>query len=179
VARRRVLHSSFKAIAMYLSELRIFAFNFAPKGWALCNGQTLAISANQALFSLLGTTFGGNGVTTFNLPNLQAQVPMHAGTTGFTLGQSGGEAAHTLLITEMPVHTHVASASGSGPTVNSAANANWASNTSFTPYGSTLNSPLAAGALMNAGGGLPHNNMSPYLALTVCIALSGVYPSRS
>jgi microcystin-dependent protein len=164
---------------MYLSELRIFAFNFAPRGWAPCNGQALAIQSNAALFSLLGVSFGGNGTTTFNLPNLQARVPMHAGTTNFSFGQTGGEAAHTLTIAEMPAHPHSASASGGGPTVNSAAGANFAANTGFTPYGSTLDSLLSADALMIAGGGTPHNNMSPYLAFTICIATTGVYPSRS
>src|SRR4051794_3437763 len=110
----------------FLAELRIVSFNFAPKGWAFCNGQLLPINQNQALFSLLGTTFGGNGQTTFALPNLQGRVPVQPG-GGITLGQAGGEAAHTLPVAELPQHTHTVVASSSPPTVTGPAGAWWAS----------------------------------------------------
>lgn len=162
----------------YLSEVRIFSFSFAPKGWALCNGQILPINQNQALFSLLGTTYGGNGTTTFALPNLQGRVPMHVG-NGFTLGQQGGEQAHTLVVNEMPGHTHQAQASTNGPTVTAPTNNFWASNTGFAPYGSTGDIAMSPSAISNAGGGQAHENMSPYLTLNICIALVGIFPSRN
>lgn len=163
----------------YLSELRIFSFNFAPKGWALCNGQTLSIQQNTALFSLLGTTYGGNGTTNFLLPNLQGQVPMHYG-NGFPQGQAAGEANHTLTVNEMPAHTHSLLASSNGPTVNTPANNFFASNTGSLPYSAaTANESMAATAIGNAGGAQPHNNMSPYLVLNICIALQGIFPSRN
>src|SRR5579871_1338778 len=161
----------------YLSELRIFSFGFAPKGWAICNGQLLSIASNPALFTLLGTAYGGDGVRTFGLPNLTARVPMHVG-PGIKLGQAGGEEAHQLLISEMPNHTHTASASGKAPNVNAPDNSNWASNTGFNPYGALGTQLMAPGALMPAGGNLPHLNMSPYLVMSVCIAITGVYPTH-
>lgn len=162
----------------YLSELRIFSFSFAPKNWALCNGQILPINQNQALFSLLGTTYGGDGRTTFALPNLQGRVPVHVG-NGLTLGQPGGEQAHTLTVNEMPAHTHQALASTNGPTVTAPTNNFWASNTGFTPYGSTGDIAMSPSAISNVGGGQAHENMSPYLTLNICIALIGIFPSRN
>jgi microcystin-dependent protein len=161
----------------YLSEIRILAFNFAPKGWALCNGQLLSISQNAALFSLLGTTYGGNGVTNFALPNLQANIPLHFG-QGFTLGQSGGEQAHTLTTGEMPTHSH----SAVGTTAVATApvpGGNFLGNSAnlYTPLANpTTLTPATVG---NAGGSQPHNNQQPYLVLNFCIALVGIYPSRN
>jgi microcystin-dependent protein len=162
----------------FLSELKIFAFGFAPKGWAQCNGQLLPINQNQALFALLGTTYGGDGRVTFALPELRGRVPMHVG-DGFSLGQRGGEEFHTLNINELPTHTHSVRASDNGPTVAPPTNNFWASNTGFTPYGSiadagTAMSPQSIG---NIGGSQPHENRSPYLTLNYCIALQGIFPS--
>jgi microcystin-dependent protein len=162
----------------YLSEIRIFSFNFAPKYWAFCNGQLLAIAQNQALFSLLGTTFGGNGTTNFALPNLQGRVPMHFG-NGMVMGQTAGEANHTLIMTEMPSHNHVAIGSTAGPTSPTPAGNTWASNTGASPYSATGGSLMDPTAIATNGSNQPHNNMSPYLTLNFCIALQGIFPSRS
>ena len=160
----------------FLSEIRIFSFGFAPRSWATCDGQLLPINQNQALFSLLGTTYGGNGQTNFALPDLRGRVPMHAG-RGLTLGQRGGEENHTLSLSEMPTHTHQAKASANGPTVTPPTNNFWASNTGFTPYGSTANTAMSVQAIGNTGGSQPHENKSPYLTLNCCIALQGIFPS--
>ncbi len=160
----------------FLSEIRIMSFGFAPKGWAQCNGQLLPINQNQALFSLLGTTYGGNGVTVFALPDLRGSIAMHNG-AGFLLGQKGGEQAHTLTISELPVHTHQAIASSNGPTTKLPTNAFWASNTGFAPYGSTANVVMSPQSISNAGGSQAHLNMSPFLTLNFCIALQGIFPS--
>jgi len=160
----------------YLGEIRIFSFNFAPKGWAMCNGQLLAINQNQALFSILGTTYGGNGQTNFALPNLQGRMPVHVG-GGITLGQLGGEAAHTLTVSEMPAHTHqvfgsTTLASFGDPTGNL-----WATgNAAYNPSSNTSMNPAC---IANAGSSQPHDNMSPYLVLTICIALQGIFPSQN
>lgn len=160
----------------FLSEIRIFSFNFAPRGWATCSGQLLPINQNQALFSLLGTTYGGNGQTTFGLPDLRGRVPMHVG-GGLNLGQMGGEEAHTLNSNEMPTHTHQAKASANGPSVTPPTGNFWASNTGFTPYGSTADTNMAPAATGNTGGSQAHENRSPYLTLNMCIALQGIFPS--
>jgi microcystin-dependent protein len=161
----------------YLGEIRVFSFGFPPKGWALCNGQTLAINQNQALFALLGTTYGGNGTTTFQLPNLQARMPIHVG-NGFTQGQVGGEATHTLISSEMPSHNH--SAIGVTTTASSpaATNATWAASAK-NPYSTAHNTTMAPGVLGNTGGSQSHDNMPPYLTLNFCIALNGIFPSRN
>jgi microcystin-dependent protein len=161
----------------YLSEIRIFSFNFPPKGWALCNGQILPINQNQALFALLGTTYGGNGVSTFALPNLQGSMPVHQG-NGFTLGQVGGELSHTLTIPEMPTHTHPAKASANPADLGAPANNFWA-NGNQPAYASSANSTMAPNALSNVGGNQPHNNQSPFLVLSFCIALQGIFPSQN
>ncbi len=161
----------------FLSEVRIFSFNFPPKGWALCNGQLLPINQNQALFSLLGTTYGGDGQTNFALPDLRGRAPLHLGSS-FVLGQRGGEEAHTISINEMPAHTHPPNASANGPTVAPPTTNFWASNTGFTPYGSTGDVAMDPACISNTGGSQPHENRSPYLALNFCIALQGIFPSR-
>ena len=164
----------------YLSEIKIFSFNFAPRGWAFCNGQLLPINQNQALFSLLGTTYGGNGVTTFALPNLQGRVPLHVG-SGFSLGQVGGEEAHTLLSTEMASHTHVMEGSSATASTTSPVGNVLASGAGVAPYAASGggNVGLNPGALTTVGGGQPHENRQPYLTLNVCIALQGIFPSRN
>ena len=160
----------------FLSEIRIFSFSFAPQGWAQCNGQLLPINQNQALFSLLGTTYGGNGQTNFGLPDLRSRVPMHVG-TGLVLGQKAGEETHTLIASEMPAHTHQTKGSANGPTVTPPTSNFWASNTGFSPYGSSANIAMSPQAIGNAGGSQPHENRSPFLTLNCCIALQGIFPS--
>jgi microcystin-dependent protein len=162
----------------FLSEIKICAFNFAPKGWALCNGQLLPINQNQALFSLLGTMYGGNGQVNFALPNLQGRVPFHVG-NGLVQGESAGETAHTLIISEMPAHNHFAVGSSNSPSVSTPANNLWASNTGFSPYAATTNEAMNPAAITNIGGSQSHDNMSPYLVLNFCIALTGIFPSRN
>jgi microcystin-dependent protein len=161
----------------YLSEIRIFSFNYAPRGWAQCNGQQLPVSSNLALFQLLGTTFGGDGRTYFNLPDFRGRSPMNWNRQ-ISFGQSGGEAAHALTISETPNHSHTVSASSNTPDVNSASGANWATGTGFTPYGSHVVLAMAPQALLTSGLGIPHQNMSPYLPLNICIALAGIFPTR-
>lgn len=161
----------------FLGEIKIVSFNFAPKGWAFCNGQTLAIQQNQALFSILGTTYGGNGTTTFQLPNLQGRVPLHVG-GGITLGQSSGEASHTLLASEMPGHSHVPLASSNPPSMASPSGNCWAGGNPLYAA-SPVDTAMAAQAVPNAGGGQAHENQPPYLVLTFVIALTGIFPSRN
>jgi microcystin-dependent protein len=162
----------------FLAQLNIFAFNFAPKGWAQCNGQLLAINQNQALFSLLGTTYGGNGQTNFALPNLQGRVPLHVG-NGLVQGQEAGEQNHSLTISEMAQHTH--QVMGSSISANAATPQGnfFASNTGANPYNSTGNESMSAATVSSIGGSQPHNNMSPYAVTNICIALTGIFPSRN
>jgi microcystin-dependent protein len=161
----------------FLSEIKIVSFNFAPKGWALCNGQFLPINQNQALFALLGTTYGGNGQTTFALPNLRGQVPIHMG-NGHTLGEAAGTTAVTVNIQQLPTHTHICQASASNgnqpiPTngLLAAANNLWTNPTGLTT--------LVPQTLTGIGGSQPYNNMMPYLVLNFIIALQGIFPSRN
>lgn len=161
----------------FLGEIRVFGFAFPPKGWALCNGQTLPINQNQALFALLGTMYGGNGTTTFQLPNLQARMPVHQGSE-YVQGLAAGEAAHTLLTTEVPAHNHTATGVTTDASTSSAAGATWAASTK-NPFSTAANTTMAPGALGNAGSSQPHDNMPPYLTLSFCIALQGIFPSRN
>ena len=161
----------------FLSEIRLMSFGFAPKGWAMCNGQLLPINQNQALFSLLGTTFGGDGRVNFALPDLRDRAPIHVG-SGHTLGERGGEQAHTLSIAEMPQHLHMAQASktvGDTPNANNTVLAN-ALNNYTAPASLTSLSPQA---VSNVGGSQAHLNMQPFLVLTFCIALQGIFPSQN
>ena len=161
----------------FLSEIRIFSFGYAPKGWALCNGQLLPINQNQALFSLLGTTYGGNGQTTFALPNLRGQVPIHVG-NGHTLGETAGSTSVTVNIQQMPTHTHnlVASdANGTQPVPPG--NVLAQANNLYTPAANLT--ALDPSTVSNVGGSQPHNNKMPYLVLNFCIALQGIFPSQN
>ena len=162
----------------FLGEVAIMAFNVAPRGWAQCNGQLLPIAQNQALFALLGTMYGGNGQTTFALPNLQGRTPLHIG-NGFTQGQQSGEESHTLLTSEMAGHTHVPQGNSGTPNAGSATNNTWASNAANPYSNSAPNVALGATAIDVAGGGQPHFNMQPYLVLNFVIALQGIFPSRN
>jgi microcystin-dependent protein len=161
----------------FLAEIRVMSFNFAPRGWALCNGQLLPINQNQALFSLLGTTYGGDGRVNFGLPNLQGRTPIHEG-SGFTLGERGGEQAHTLSIAELPTHTHVASASPLAGSTAFAANGVLASALNLYAPANNLTS-LHPTTIANIGGSQAHLNMQPYLVLTFAIALQGIFPSQT
>src|SRR5262245_10985427 len=167
----------------FLSEIRMMSFNFAPKGWALCNGQLLPINQNQALFSLLGTTFGGDGRVNFALPNLQGRTPIHSG-SGHSLGEKAGEQSHTLTTAELPMHTHALSGStakaGSVAPTNNVLAKGAAANGNPINYYSTNTSNLVAMApasVTSIGGNQPHLNMQPYLTLNFCIALQGIFPS--
>jgi microcystin-dependent protein len=161
----------------FLSEIRIMSFNFPPKGWALCNGQLLPINQNQALFSLLGTTFGGDGRVTFALPDYRGNTPIHVG-SGYTLGQRGGEQAHTLTIAELPTHLHVLSGTSSNGTQPIPTGNLLARQAPANPYiAPTALATMNATSVTNTGGSQPHLNMQPFLTLTFCIALQGIFPS--
>ena len=160
----------------FLSEIRIMSFAFAPKGWALCNGQLLPINQNQALFSLLGTTFGGDGRVTFGLPSLQGRTPIHVG-SGHTLGERGGEQAHTLSLGELPTHTHVLNGSSKHAEANAPTTSAYLGsvNNAYGPPSNLVS--LAPASVTNAGGSQAHLNMQPFLTLSFCIALQGIFPS--
>jgi microcystin-dependent protein len=164
----------------YVSEIKLVAFNFAPKGWFQCNGQLLPINQNQALFSLLGTMYGGNGQTNFALPNLQGRAPNHVG-PGYIQGQAAGEYNHTLITNELPLHIHLGQAVNVGQNSNSPTN-NMLANTSgaLTVYGMAAPSVAMWPAdISNSGGSQPHPNQSPYLVMNWIICLNGIFPSRN
>ena len=170
----------------YLAEIRMFAGNFAPSGWALCNGQLLPIAQNTALFSLLGTTYGGNGINTFGLPNLQGLTPLGAGQgNGLTprdLGEIGGEANVTLIQSQMPIHTHAAigsdAAGGQPPTNNVWSKPNQRGINGYNPTQGTP-ATMSPNAVSIAGNGFPHNNQMPYLVVNFIIAMRGIFPTRN
>ncbi|MGC4104141.1 phage tail protein [Ferruginibacter sp.] len=172
------------AVDSYMSEIQIFAFPFAPRYWAQCNGQQMSIAQNQALFSLLGTTFGGNGTTTFNLPDLRGRTPISSGNApsgaNYTLGQMAGEENHTLLMTEMPAHSHTMLASTNNAD-QPAPNGNLlaAGGTAALYSAGQTSTPMAANMIANAGNSQGHPNIQPYLALNFCICLQGIFPSRN
>lgn len=169
----------------FLAEVRMFPFNFAPKGWAFCDGQALPVSQNTALFALLGTTYGGDGKATFNLPNLMGSSPMHPGQgpgleVVHELGETGGSQDITLLLSEIPVHTHsmkLSDAEGNSSTPAGQLPAGAPGVALYTAASSPL-TMMAYQAVAPAGGGLPHENMMPYLTVNFCIALQGVFPPR-
>ena len=163
----------------FLGEVRLMSFVFAPKGWALCNGQLLPINQNQALFSLLGTTYGGDGRVNFALPDLRGRVPIHAG-GGHTLGERAGEQAHTLSVSELPTHTHVArgaSAATGGSALPTLRVLGGANNVYASPATSPPLTSLSSGTVTSAGGSQAHLNMQPFLTVSFCIALQGIFPS--
>lgn len=165
----------------FLSEIRIMSFVFAPKGWALSNGQLLPINQNQALFSLLGTTFGGDGRVNFALPDLRGRTPIHVG-SGHTLGEWGGEQAHTLSIAELPQHTHVLNATNTAANTAVVASTNLFANAAPSEIFSGAEESLVAmnaGVITNTGGSQAHLNMQPFLTLSFCIALQGIFPSAT
>lgn len=161
----------------FLGEMKLISWNFAPKGWAFCNGQFLPINQNQALFSLLGTQYGGNGQTTFALPDLRGRTPIHVG-GGWTQGQAAGQATHTVIQTEMPEHVHAVMGSSATGTLKTPVGNVWATNTA-NPYNSTPNTTMLPGSLTSVGGSQPHENRQPYLVLNVIIALQGIFPSQN
>ena len=167
----------------FLSEIRMMSFNFAPKGWALCNGQLLPINQNQALFSLLGTTYGGDGRVNFALPDLRGRVPIHTGGQGgHTLGERGGEPAHTLSIAEMPQHTHVVDAASNCPRpLLSRRGRSCSASGEFNIYHAPTNLGAMIGGTnrQHRRARKPHLNMQPFLTINFCIALQGIFPSQN
>lgn len=162
----------------FLGEIKIISWNFAPKGWAFCNGQFMPINQNQALFSLLGTMYGGNGQTTFALPDLRGRLPLHVG-SGFIQGQAGGQEFHTVISSEMPSHTHIIAASS-----NTTGTVNVPTNNIFAPsnvavYQTSANTTLLPDEVSSVGGNQPHENRQPFLVVNYIIALQGIFPSRN
>jgi microcystin-dependent protein len=161
----------------FIGEIKLISFNFPPRGWAFCNGQTLPINQNQALFSILGTTYGGDGQVNFGLPNLQGRTPVHIG-NGISLGQRGGETAHTLNVAELPAHNHIPVGSSQVASAGSPAGGLWAKAASSN-FGATPNAAMSGTTITASGGSQPHENMPPYLVLNFVIALQGIFPSQN
>jgi microcystin-dependent protein len=163
----------------FIAEIRLMSFNFAPKGWALCNGQLLPINQNQALFSLLGTTYGGNGQTTFALPELRGRLPIHMG-NGFTLGQRAGEELHTLTQPEMPAHNHLVQMQPANATT-ATPNNNFLGGIPSFGYSSNLAdlTPMSPAEITTVGGSQSHENRMPSSVISMCIALRGIFPSQN
>jgi microcystin-dependent protein len=165
----------------YVGEIRMFAGNFAPVGWMFCQGQSLAISENDVLFNLIGTTYGGDGQSTFNLPDLQSRIPVHMG-AGFQSGQSGGAETVTLTTSQIPSHTHIPQCSGNAGSDASPLNNVWAvagSNIYSDPTNGPTDTAMDPGALGNSGGSQPHDNMVPFLCINFIISLFGIFPSQT
>jgi microcystin-dependent protein len=167
----------------FLGEIRMFGGNFAPLGWAFCNGQILSIEANTALFSLLGTYYGGDGTTTFALPNLQSRIPIHqgqgVGLSSYVVGESGGTENVTLNTQQLPQHIHTASADSGSGSVSSPAATYWASSPNTKQYSPSTNATMSTSATSLTGGSQPHANIMPYLTISFIIATEGIYPSRN
>lgn len=162
----------------YLGEIALCSFNFPPNGWAFCDGSLLQIKPNQPLFSLLGTRYGGDGITTFALPDLRGRIPFAAGKT-ISVGQSGGEEKHQLTVAEMPRHTHSVYGAAGAADQPSPANNYWAGQTGLSPFSDSYDTTLAKGAISEWGSDFAHENMPPFLALNYVIALVGIYPSSN
>ena len=167
----------------FIAEIKMFSFDFPPRGWAQCNGQLLAIAQNQALFSLLGTTYGGNGTTNFALPNLQGRTPIHWGSglglPPVSLGQVSGTETVTVLSSQMPQHIHPITASSANPSATSPSNSFLGTFTTDNVYAPSANGTMNPSTVANAGGNQPHNNLQPYLVVNFSIALVGIFPSRN
>ena len=167
----------------FIGEIRLFGFNFAPRGWAMCNGQLLAISQNTALFSLLGTNYGGDGVRTFALPDLRSRVAIHegqgSGLSPYTIGEAGGAETVTLTVGQMPSHAHYLKVSGAAAT-STTPSGNVLARATANVYGANSDgSKMHAGTIPVTGGSQPHTNVQPFLAVNFCIALQGIFPSRN
>ena len=163
----------------FLGEIKIISWNYAPPGWAMCNGQFLPINQNQALFSLLGTMYGGNGQTTFALPDFRAKVPMHV-SAGHTQGEAAGQSAHTVTMSEMPAHTHFLQGTNNIGTTQNPGSGVILSKSVANSFGPGTNLvTMNAGSITNTGGSQPHENRQPFLALNFMIALQGIFPSRN
>ncbi len=162
----------------FLAEIRIMSFNFAPSGWALCNGQLLPINQNQALFALMGTTYGGNGQTNFALPNLRGRTPIHQG-SGHSMGEAAGSTSVTINIQQLPTHEHFVNATSAVQNNLVPTGASFAATTPSEVYSGTSSGAMHPQTLSNVGGSQPHNNMQPYLTLNFCVALQGIFPSQN
>jgi microcystin-dependent protein len=166
----------------YIGEIRMFAGNFAPLGWEVCQGQLLPIADNEALFAILGTTYGGDGQTTFALPDLRGRIPIHQGTgqSAYVIGQSGGQESVALTTQQMPAHSHQVSCGKGGGNKTSPSAAYWATDPggSTAAYSSTANAAMAPAAVTSAGGGVSHDNMQPFLCVSFIISLFGIFPSQ-